>query len=154
LCHWVPYHEQKNAEAVKSTGWFSGTLDVNDTLLIGANVGLEPNMNCSTTAMDLELRLRNSNSLKGLRTSESSFYVDSHSSAISLGGWGLNISGSRTFKRRDGQTLKAALLERWEHERDGNRMIKDLAKGYGLEMSFCSLKPGAQAYSTSFAQRK
>ena len=35
--------------------------------------------------------------------------------------------------------MKSALLERWSHERDGSRMILDLVKGYGLDMSFCSL---------------
>jgi hypothetical protein len=133
FCHWLP--------AAKSRGGVdsSKTLSVADSLLIGALVSLEPHDNCQRTAAEVEQRLRDLNALHDLRTSESSYYVDSTSGAISLVGWGFNISGSKTFKRRNGQTLKSALLDRWSHDRDGRRMIQDLEKGYGLEMSFCSL---------------
>jgi hypothetical protein len=134
FCHWVPIKETWKAAEIHQT-----LLEENDTLLIGAIVRLERNEMCQTTITDIEAGLQDANSLHDLRTSDSSYYVDATSSAISLGGWGFNISGSRQFKRRNGQTLKSALLERWSHERDGSRMIVDLVKGYGLDMSFCSL---------------
>lgn len=134
FCHWLPYEESKDGQTLRIT------LGEDDTLLIGANLRLGPNdENCPFKPKDLRKQFQDSNSLHDLGTSESIFYVDSQSSAISLGGWGLNVSGSRTFKRRDGQTLKAALLERWDHDREGGCMIKDLEKGYGVEMSYCSL---------------
>lgn len=133
FCHWLPLKESEEVTQVHQY------LGENDTLLIGAVVGLERNQMCQTTISDVELQLQDSNSLHYLRTSDSSYYVDATSSSISLGGWGVNISGTRQWKRRNGQTLKSALLERWSHERDGTRMILDLVKGYGLEMSFCSL---------------
>lgn len=130
FCHWLPYEETKDRQASRTT------FSEDDILLIGANVRLRPNdENCPYKPEDLMQQLQDSNSLHDLRTWEPTFYVDSQSTAISLGGWGLNVSGSGSFKRRDGQTLKLALFEWWGHDRDGNRMIKDLEKGYGVEMS-------------------
>ena len=134
FCHWVPYEQGRDGEILNAT------LGEDDTLLIGAKLRLRPNdEKCPFKPKDLVKQFQDSNALHNLGTSDSTFFVDSQSSAISLGGWGLNVSGSRTFKKRDGQTLKAALLERWDHDREGGRMIGDLEKGYGLEMSYCSL---------------
>lgn len=106
-------------------------LQGSERLLIGARARLERNDTCLTTPGDLEHVLRNRNTLHDLGTSESSLYVDSMTSTIGFSVWGVNLTGSRVYKRRNGQTLKSALLDQWTHGRDGSRMIKDLEKAKG-----------------------
>ncbi|KAE9365550.1 hypothetical protein N431DRAFT_101839 [Stipitochalara longipes BDJ] len=133
FCHWQPYKDVK-----RSSGFEKG-ISIRDTLLIGARVQLEWNPGCETTVGAVESRLIDSHSLHDLRTTESSFYVDSTTTALALSTYGINIGIQKQFKRRDGVKLKSVLLDRWKHEQNGIRMIKDLEKGYGLEISFCSL---------------
>jgi hypothetical protein len=132
MCHWIPY------EATSSVA-LSTPLYFKQTLLIGARVQLETNEDCPTTPADLETRFRNAHSLHHFRTTESSYHVDSRSPNIGFQGYGVGLGAQITYKRRHGQSLKAALLERWSHDLDGSRMIMNLRKGYGLELSGCSL---------------
>jgi len=141
-CHWISSKDW-NLELVKSnqSRLPRKYLLESDTLLIGANTefGLNINPECSSSPerlSRLKTQLHDQGALKIPRTYRDKRYIDSH--AVQLTGTALGIisgSGTVTYKRRVGHTMKDALVERWRHNL---RSPLDLEAFSGVEVSFCT----------------
>ncbi|KAN0120314.1 hypothetical protein V8E51_002522 [Hyaloscypha variabilis] len=141
-CHWISSKDwNEKLVEVNQCGLPRKFLLDSDILLIGANMefGLNINPECSSSPerlSRLKTQLHNQGALKVPRTFRDKRYIDSH--AVQVTGTALGIisgSGTVTYKRRVGHTMKDALVERWRHNL---RSPLDLEAFSGVEVSFCT----------------
>ncbi|KAL9117332.1 MAG: hypothetical protein Q9187_006132 [Circinaria calcarea] len=142
FCHWVSSRDW-NSDALKShqAGLTKRHFDGSETLLIGAdgNIGLRVNDQCIPSVArlaQLKKRFREIGALQSPRTHKSTRYKDSHAVQVQGSAMGfVSVSGTVTYKRREGHTMKDALVECW---RNGTRNIVELEAFSGVEVSLCT----------------
>lgn len=142
FCHWISFKDWNDAEieAYQASAPRNFLLET-DTLLIGAtnNLGLVLNPDCTSSIerlLKVKTKFSELGALRELNTFRSVRYVESHSVQVQGSALGFFTAGDTiTYKRRSGQTMKDALVERWRH---GLRNPMDLESFSGVEISLCS----------------
>ena len=142
FCHWVSSRDWDSDE-LKShqAGLTKRHFDGSETLLIGADVnnGLRVNDQCVPSVArlaQLKKRFREIGALQTPRTHKSRRFKDSHAVQVQGSAMGfVSVAGTVTYKRREGHTMKDALVERW---RNGARNIVELEAFSGVEVSLCT----------------
>ena len=160
FCHWISSRNY-NIEDIKAhqceltSPFFDGT----ETLLIGAQddsnphiestsvstcaatvaTGLQINPACKMSVDDL-VRIKNSlrkkMALRQPRTKNPRRYKDSHAVQIQGSAMGfVSVSDTVTYKRRRGQSMKDALVERWRY---GKWNPAELESYSGVAISLCT----------------
>ncbi|CAG8956016.1 hypothetical protein HYFRA_00008872 [Hymenoscyphus fraxineus] len=142
FCHWIA-----------SSDWNDNELELHqsslqrryflesDILLIGASadLGLQVNEKCTSSLARLssmKTKLYQQGGLRSRNTSRSQRYIDSHAVQVQGTAMGiLSAAGIVTYKRREGHTMKDALVERWRHKL---RNPMDLEAFSGVEISLCT----------------
>lgn len=142
FCHWIASTDWDPTEIAlhQSTLPRVHFLE-SDTLLVGAssNFGLLVNENCIPSLAQLssiKTKLDQQGGLRTRNTHRSQRYIDSH--AVQIQGTAMGIisgAGIITYKRREGHTMKDALVERWRHKL---RNPMDLEAFSGVEISLCT----------------
>lgn len=120
----------------------SGGAHLTDTpyqrfLIGGAAPCITTNSCCPLSAESKTYRMRSTDCLKPVGTSESSKYRESEAVQMQIGGFGIGTGYLRQYKRRSGVTWKAQLVEAWKMEPD-RRRPEVLETWSGLEVSACS----------------
>ncbi|KAL2070355.1 hypothetical protein VTL71DRAFT_13381 [Oculimacula yallundae] len=141
-CHWISFKEWnlQDIEANQSSLQRKHFRDA-DTLLIGAtnDFGLVVNSECTASIERLfstKTKLDQQGALRAPNTYRAQRYVDSHAVQVQGSALGFFTAGDTiTYKRRVGQTMKDALLERWRHNL---RNPMDLEVFSGVEISLCT----------------
>lgn len=142
FCHWVSSRDWDSDELKsEQAGLTKQHFDGSETLLIGADVnnGLRVNDQCIPSVArlaQLKKRFREIGALQTPRTHKSRRFKDSHAVQVQGSAMGfVSVAGTVTYKRREGHTMKDALVERW---RNGARNIVELEAFSGVEVSLCT----------------
>jgi serine/threonine protein kinase len=138
LCHWVP--DDKAKAALESCSYKTMTAD--SFLLIGAeDLSILHTRRCWRTVTATRGELKNRSCLRPPQTAPPTKYLDAESYTGQLGfstaGVSTNISAQKSYKRREGHSMKDALLELWTNEPD-LRDIRVLEARCGVEVSWCT----------------
>jgi hypothetical protein len=142
FCHWISFKDWNTNEIETSKSSLERKCFFDDDiLLIGAanDFGLVLNPDCLPsierlftikTSLDQQGALRAPNTFRAQR------YIDAHEVQVQGSALGLlSASGTVIYKRRKGQTMKDALVERWRHNL---RNPMDLEAFSGIEISLCT----------------
>lgn len=104
-----------------------------------SDFGLVHNTNCVPSTerlLSIKTNLEQQGALRPPNTFRSRRYIDSHAVQVQGSAMGfLSASGTVTYKRQRGQTMKGALVERWKHNL---RNPMDLEAFSGVEVSLCT----------------
>lgn len=142
FCHWIASKDwnARELELHQSSLPRRHFLE-SDALLVGASsdFGLLINRNCTPSLKRLssiKTKLDQQGGLRTRNTYRSQRYIDSH--AVQIQGTAMGVisgTGIITYKRREGHTMKDALVERWRHKL---RNPMDLEAFSGVEISLCT----------------
>ena len=142
FCHWVSSLAWNEDEVLDhQQGVPRSHFDSGDILLIGASTvpSLHENEECvlsRSSLRDIKDGFRQEDGLRRPQTLNSARVKDSSAYQFQRHIMGFaSFSDTITYKRRAGQTMKAALVERW---RNGSRSLVDLEGFYGVEVSLCT----------------
>ncbi|KAG4431687.1 hypothetical protein IFR05_012832 [Cadophora sp. M221] len=142
FCHWISFKNWDNAEIEGNLSCLPRPYFVeSDVLLVGAesDFGLVHNPNCLPSTerlLSIKTNLEQEGALRTPNTFRTRRYVDSHAVQVQGSAMGfISASGTVTYKRQIGQTMKGALVERWKHNL---RNPMDLEAFSGVEISLCT----------------
>ncbi|CZR66775.1 uncharacterized protein PAC_16676 [Phialocephala subalpina] len=142
FCHWISSKDWDGKEVETNQSSLARRYFVpSDILLIGASeeYGLFVNPGCIPTIdrlANMKTKLDQQGALRTPKTCRPQRYIDSH--AVQVQGTALGIisaAGIITYKRRNGNTMKDALVERRRHNL---RNPVDLEAFSGVEISLCT----------------
>lgn len=142
FCHWMSLKDWNIVDVEEHQIHLKRSYFVeSDTLLMGAtpDPGLVLNEKCSPSnerLLGIKSRMNQQGALRHPNTVRARRYLDSHAVQVQASAMGLiTASGTVTYKRQKGQTMKEALVERWRH---GRRNPMDLEAFCGVEVSLCT----------------
>ncbi|KAF8862986.1 hypothetical protein BDZ45DRAFT_146290 [Acephala macrosclerotiorum] len=142
FCHWISLKDWEGNEVETNQSYLARRYFApSDILLIGASkeFGLVVNPGCIPTmerSANMKTKLDQQGALRTPKTFRPQRYIDSH--AVQVQGTALGIisaAGIITYKRRNGNTMKDALVERWRHNLQNP---VDLEAFSGVEISLCT----------------
>jgi len=142
FCHWISFHDWSVADVEVHQSCLHRKHFLNsDILLIGASndYGLVLNPECTSSIerlFSMKTKFDQQGALRAPNTFRAHRYIDSHAVQVQGTAMGiLSAAGIVTYKRRSGQTMKDALVERWRHNL---RNPMDLEAFSGVEISICT----------------
>lgn len=130
FCHWT-----EDIENLEGADNFPRSYE---RLLIGAGKFLTPNWHCRTTQDDFTREMRAKKLCRAFGTSYPSKYRESQTVQVGFASsYGVGLNYSEEYKRREGVTLKDAVVASWTSEAEG-RDIQIIKHLYGVEVSACT----------------
>ncbi|KAH8596196.1 hypothetical protein B0O99DRAFT_594027 [Bisporella sp. PMI_857] len=144
FCHWTSFKDWGGTEVEVQPNQSPSSRKYflpSDTLLIGASqeFGLHVNQGCISSTERLstiKTHLDQQGALRSLKTFRPRRYANSHAVQVQGSAMGIiSAAGTVTYKHRNGNTMKDALMERWRHDL---RNPVDLEAFSGVEVSLCT----------------
>ncbi|KAF2759080.1 hypothetical protein EJ05DRAFT_332020 [Pseudovirgaria hyperparasitica] len=136
LCHWLRLGETYPSEPIGN--------NTEQTLLIGAPTVvdrrtscLKENEECQNKTRKVIRQLKSQHLLEEIGTRAGYSELAEESVQLGMGFQGVQLGGTRVYKRRAGVTLKDAICDAWRNK-EGNRNPAILEHFLGVEVSFCS----------------
>ncbi|KAF1988769.1 hypothetical protein K402DRAFT_391471 [Aulographum hederae CBS 113979] len=151
FCHWIALDESQKEMKAK--------LVFRSRLLIGASTVVEQktsqlkeNDMCRSRTQHVLHQLRSDNAVEELGTRSSSMYLAEQQVCASVGAYGVQIGGTKVYKRRHGVSLKEAISTAWRNG-TGDRNPALLEHFLGVEISFCTAHARRRRLKNVFAGR-
>ncbi|KAI9828226.1 MAG: hypothetical protein M1819_004580 [Sarea resinae] len=135
FCHWIT---GKTAICQQWPLAFQNFELLKHRLIIGSGSHrLKENRACKLRPENIRQQLKSRNCLWKAGTSNSVTYKESQAVQGQIGGMGISTGFSMTYKRRHGNSLKQALVDKWANK-PGTQNPRELENWYGLEVSACT----------------